>query len=496
LPNVYKNFSFAWSPAARIGKTVRMPPSEFLRKLTDPAVQPIILSMSTRGFPQGFLWGAATAAYQIEGAVREDGRGESIWDRFCATPGAIRGGDVAAVACDHYHRWKHDVENMRDLGLTSYRFSVSWPRLFPQGHGRLNRKGLDFYSALVDGLLAARVQPALTLYHWDLPQTLQDAGGWANRDTASWFADYAECLYAHLGDRVKMWITINEPHVVAFHGHSDGVHAPGVRDFGTAVQVAHVLLHAHALAVAACRQVCPADCRIGIALDLHPMYPLTDGTSDVEATRRADGKVNRWFLDALLKGSYPGDVLETYAKHNLTPRIESHDLAALVSNAGDFIGVNYYFPHRVYANDAGGVLGFEYAKPADCMRTDMGWEVYPEGLCDLLIRLKNDYADPMIIISENGAAYPDRNIEKGQVQDNDRIDYLASHLHEALRAIDHGVKLRGYFLWSLLDNFQWSMGFSKRFGITHVDYHTQGRTWKKSASWYQSVIAANGANLG
>jgi beta-glucosidase len=449
--------------------------------------------MLTHGFPEGFLWGAATAAYQVEGAVREDGRGESIWDRFCATPGAIHGGDTGDVACDHYHRWKDDVENMRDLGLTSYRFSVAWPRLFPQGHGKLNRKGLDFYESLVDALLAARVQPALTLYHWDLPQALQDAGGWTNRDTASWFADYAECLYAHLGDRVKTWMTINEPQVAAFLGHSEGVHAPGMKDFGTAVQASHVLLHAHALAVDACREICPAGSRIGIALDLHPTYPYSDGASDIEAAQLADGQAHRWFLDPVLKGTYPQDVLEIYAKHGVAPRIEPDDLSTLSSNPVDFVGVNYYFPQRVYASDAGGVLGFEYGQLKDCPRTDMGWEVHSEGLCDLLIRLKNDYSDPVLMITENGAACPDRIVEKGQVQDDDRIEYLASHLREARRAIGHGVKLQGYFLWSLMDNFEWSMGFSKRFGITHVDYHTQVRTWKKSASWYQSVIATNGA---
>jgi beta-glucosidase len=451
--------------------------------------------MSEKGFPAGFLWGAATAAYQVEGAVQEDGRGESIWDRFCATPGAVRGGDTGAVACDHYYRWKDDVENMRDLGLGAYRFSVSWPRLFPRGHGRLNRRGLDFYETLVDALLSARVRPVLTLYHWDLPQALQDAGGWTNRDTASWFADYAECLYTHLGDRVKTWVTINEPQCAAFLGHAEGVHAPGVRDLGTAVQAAHLLLHAHALAVAACRQVCPADCRIGIALDLHTTYPFTDGMSDVEAAHLADGQSNRWYLDPVLKGTYPADVLAVYARHGLAPRIEADDLASFAANPVDFLGVNYYFPDRVYASDAGGPLGFERGQRAQVTRTEMGWEVFPEGLSELLIRLKNEYGDPVLMITENGAAFPDARVEKGQVQDDDRIEYLASHLSEARRAISHGVKLQGYFVWSLMDNFEWAMGYSRRFGITHVDYRTQVRTWKKSASWYQAVIATNGAAL-
>jgi beta-glucosidase len=449
--------------------------------------------MSTRVFPGGFLWGAATASYQVEGAVREDGRGESIWDRFCATPGAIHGGDTGEVACDHYHRWKEDVENMRDLGLSAYRFSIAWPRLFPNGHGKLNRRGLDFYEALVDALLEARIQPAPTLYHWDLPQALQDTGGWTNRDTASWFADYAERVFTHLGDRVKTWMTLNEPQVAAFVGHADGKHAPGLKDFGAAVQASHELMRAHALAVSEFRDLCHGS-RIGIALDLRTMYPWTDGMSDVEAAHRADGKANRWFLDPVLKGVYPSDIMEIYRRQGVAPRIEADDLATLSSNPVDFVGVNYYFPKRAYADDHG-VLGFQFAQLKDSPKTDMGWEVCPEGLCDLLIRLKNDYGNPALMITENGAAYPDRIVEKGQVQDHDRIEYLAAHLRECRRAIEHGVKLQGYFLWTLMDNFEWGYGYSKRFGITHVDYRTQARTWKKSASWYQSVIASNGASL-
>ena len=451
--------------------------------------------MSTSEFPPGFLWGAATAAYQVEGAVKEDGRGESVWDRFCATPGAIHGGDTGEVACDHYHRWKDDVENMRDLGLTSYRFSSAWPRLFPRGRGRLNRKGLDFYESLVDALLAARIRPALTIYHWDLPQALQDAGGWTNRDTASWFAEYAACLFDHLGDRVKTWVTINEPQCAAFLGHSEGIHAPGLKDFGTAVQACHVLLRAHALAVSAFRELLAPDSRIGIALDLHTTYPWTDGMSDIEAAQRADGLANRWFLDPVLKGSYPLDVMGVLAKNGIAPRVLPDDLPLLAANPVDFLGVNYYSPQRIYADDAGGVLGYKQARVEHRPMTDMGWEVHPEGLFDLLIRLKNDWPGMALLITENGAAFPDRHVEKGQVQDDDRIEYLASHLREARHAIQHGVKLEGYFLWSLLDNFEWSYGFSKRFGITHVDYHTQARTWKKSAGWYQRVIATNGGSL-
>jgi beta-glucosidase len=451
--------------------------------------------MSTNAFPKGFLWGAATAAYQIEGAVREDGRGETIWDRFCRVPGAISNGDTGDVACDHYHRWRDDVENMRDLGLSAYRFSAAWARVFPQGRGRLNRRGLDFYETLVDGLLAAGIQPALTLYHWDLPQALQDAGGWTNRDTASWFAEYATCMYSHLGDRVKIWMTLNEPWVAAFVGHAHGRHAPGLRDFGTAVQAGHVLLHAHALAVGAFRELGARGARIGIALDLHHVYPWSDGVSDREAVRRCDGHINRWFLDPVFKGTYPKDMLDLYAGHHVAPHEHPGDAEALASHPVDFLGINYYFPNRVYASDAGGLLGYEIGHLEDAQHTAMGWEVHPDSLYELLLRLKADYGDPAIFITENGAAFADRRMEKGQVQDDDRIEYLDGHLRAVRRAIGHGVKLQGYFLWSLLDNFEWGYGFSRRFGITHVDFAAQARTWKKSAGWYQRVIATNGSVL-
>ena len=451
--------------------------------------------MSMQAFPEGFLWGAATAAYQIEGAAREDGRGETIWDRFCRVPGAISDGATGEVACDHYHRWRDDVENMRDLGLTAYRFSTAWARVFPHGRGKVNRRGLDFYEALVDGLLASGIQPALTLYHWDLPQALQDAGGWTNRDTASWFAEYASCMYTHLGDRVKTWMTLNEPWVSAFAGHSQGVHAPGLRVFATAVQAAHVLLRAHALAVGAFRELGGRGARIGIALDLHHVYPWSDGLSDAEAVRRCDGHVNRWFLDPVFKGTYPQDMLDLYARHHAAPRVHEGDAEALAAHPVDFLGVNYYFPHRVYASDAGGLLGYEQGHLADRKHTEMGWEVHPDGLSELLLRLKRDYGDPAILITENGAAFKDQRIEKGQVQDDDRIGYLDGHLRACRRAIERGVRLQGYFLWSLLDNFEWSHGLSRRFGITHVDFATQVRTWKKSAGWYRRVIATNGRVL-
>jgi beta-glucosidase len=455
----------------------------------------MIAAMSASVFPEGFLWGAATAACQVEGAAREDGKGESIWDRFSLVPGTIAGGDTPAVACDHYHRWRDDVENMRDLGLTAYRFSVAWPRLFPAGRGKLNRRGLDFYQGLVDALLAAAVAPVVTLYHWDLPQALEDHGGWTNHDTASWFAEYAACLFGSLGDRVRTWITINEPWVAGFLGHAEGIHAPGTRDFAAGVQASHNLLVAHAKAVQAYRQVSPVHGRIGIALDLHPVYPLSDGAADEEAARQADGYHNRWFLQSVLGGSYPSDMLALYEPRRVAPRVAGGDLELLAAHPPDFLGVNYYSPHRAAASRSHPILGFRTSVPRDCVKTAMGWEVYPRGLSDLLLRLKRDWGDPVLMITENGAACDEPPAAEGQVDDRDRIDYLRGHLREALRAMGEGARLEGYFLWSLMDNFEWAFGYSKRFGITRVDFATQARTWKKSASWYQRVIATRGAAL-
>jgi beta-glucosidase len=451
--------------------------------------------MTGAAFPKGFLWGAATASYQIEGAPREDGKGESIWDRFCTVPGAILDGTTGDIACDHYHQWREDVENMRDLGLSSYRFSIAWARIFPAGRGRLNRKGLDFYENLVDALLGARIEPAVTLYHWDLPQSLQEEGGWTSRDTASWFADYAACLFRALGDRVKIWITLNEPWVASFMGHADGLHAPGIRDFPKALEASHTLLLGHALAMQAYRQLAPAKHRIGITLDLHPIYPFSDSGSDAEAANVADGYHNRWFLDPVFTGAYPADLRELFDRKGVDFHPEAKDLELLAGNPPDFLGVNYYFPLRVRASGAHRVLGFESAVPDGCPLTEMGWEVFPEGLFDLLAWLKREYRDPAMMITENGAAYRDERMSDSQVADDDRIEYLGSHLREARRAIQAGVRLEGYYVWTLLDNFEWAFGLSRRFGITHVDFRTQARTWKKSANWYQTVIATNGTAL-
>jgi beta-glucosidase len=451
--------------------------------------------MAGGGFPKGFLWGAATAAYQVEGAVNEDGRGESIWDRFCRTPGAVNGGDTGDTACDHYHRWREDVDAMQRLGLNAYRFSTAWPRILPKGRGRPNARGLDFYESLVDALLAAGIAPALTLYHWDLPQPLQDAGGWTSRDTARWFADYTAAVIRRLGDRVPTWMTINEPWVAAFVGHLYGTHAPGGRDFAAAVQAAHELLRAHGLAVEAFRELAPSGARVGIALDLHPTWPWSDSGSDSDAALRADGFNNRWFLDPVLRGAYPRDMEELYARAGVAPRVEEGDLSPTPARRVDFLGVNYYAPHRVAASAAERILGFEHRRLDEAAHTQMDWEVHPEGLEELLTRLQREYDNPLLLITENGAAYPDTVTGTGEIDDDDRVEYLAGHLGAARRAVERGVRLQGYFLWSLMDNFEWGFGYSRRFGIVHVDFATMARTWKKSAHWYQRVIAENGAGL-
>jgi beta-glucosidase len=446
------------------------------------------------GFPPGFLWGVATAAYQVEGAASEDGKGESIWDRFCKVDGAIANGDTGDVACDHYHRWREDVETMRRLGLGAYRFSLAWPRIFPEGRGRLNPRGLDFYDSLVDALLEARIEPAATLYHWDLPQALQDRGGWVNRDTASWFGDYAAAVFARLGDRVKLWMTLNEPQVTAFCGYALGVHAPGVKNLGAAVQSSHVLMLAHARGIQAYRAASPARHRIGIVLDLHPVYPAGDSSADDEAVEIADQQTNRWYLDPVFTARYPAELLALYDKNGVAPQVEPGDMELLAANRVDFLGVNYYFPDRVKAGRSS-MLGFEPFVDKNAPKTEMGWEVHARGLSDLLLRIKRDYSDPVMMVTENGAAYPDTAVSSGRIEDDDRIEYLAGHLREARRAIEAGVKLEGYFLWSLMDNFEWAFGYSRKFGIISVDPRTQDRAWKRSADWYASVVASRGAAL-
>ncbi len=444
-------------------------------------------------FPETFLWGAATASYQIEGAAYEDGKGESIWDRFCHTPGKIEGDATGDEACDHYHRYREDLAIMKQIGLRAYRFSVSWPRIFPKGGGSLNHSGLEFYERLVDELLANGITPAVTLYHWDLPQALQDREGWLNRDTVEYFADYAATLFQRLGDRVTLWITHNEPWVTAFLGHAMGVHAPGIKDCAKAIQVSHNLLLSHAKAVRIFRDFNRVDSRIGIALNLSPVTPASDSEEDERAAVLADGYLNRWFLDPLFKGSYPQDLLDIYSERGCAPGAQaddmslSDDMSLLAESPIDFLGVNYYSRQIAKAPSNSESL-YDQTKPGEAEFTEMNWEIYPEGLCDLLVRLDRDYSHPPLYVTENGAAFKDDREIDGVVQDEDRIRYLRDHFMQAYRAIEHGVDLRGYFVWSLMDNFEWAYGYSKRFGIVHVDYKSQERSLKKSALWYRDVI--------
>lgn len=441
-------------------------------------------------FPDGFVWGAATSAYQIEGAVQEGGRGISIWDTFCQTEGKILQGHTGDVACDHYHRYLEDVEWMRRLGLHAYRFSIAWPRVLPQGRGTVNPRGLDFYQRLVDALLAAGIQPFATLYHWDLPQTLQDAGGWANRDTVGAFCDYADAVSRCLGDRVNNWITHNEPEVMAFAGHAYGTLAPGIEDQAVALQVAHHLLVSHGESVPVLRANSgDAGTQVGIALNLAPIHAASAAAEDVAAARRKDGYLNRWFLDPLYKGSYPEDMLAFYGES--APAIQPGDMAGIAAPL-DFLGVNYYTRNVVQDDPQSPVVQTRQVTPEDAQLTARGWEVYPQGLYELLTRLQADYAPPAIYVTENGAAFPDEASPDGRILDPQRISYLDAHLRQAHRAIQDSVPLRGYFVWSLMDNFEWSQGYSKRFGLVYVSYPTQQRFVKESGHWYRRVIERNG----
>jgi len=443
----------------------------------------------TIAFPPGFVWGAATASYQIEGAVDEDGRGESIWDRFSHTPSKVANGDTGDVACDHYHRWREDIALMGQLGLDAYRFSIAWPRVVPTGQVPVNHLGLDFYDRLVDGLLEAGITPWATLYHWDLPQALQDAGGWPARDTVEAFLIYADAVTRRLGDRVTNWITFNEPWVASIIGHLWGVHAPGLTDLSAALATSHHLLLAHGLAVPLIRANSPG-AQVGITLNLAPGVPDNPADeSSVAAARSFDGYMNRWFLDPIAGRGYPEDMLAIYG--DAAPDVREGDLAAIAAPT-DFLGVNYYFPAHVSAATEG-LMPFTMAmgEPGGESLTAMGWTVEPDSLEDILLRLTREYDAKPIYITENGAAYDDPDPVDGRVADPERIAYYDGHLRACARAIAAGADLRGYFAWSLMDNFDWSEGYSKRFGITHVNYETQERTIKDSGLWYRDQIAAN-----
>jgi beta-glucosidase len=435
-------------------------------------------------FPADFTWGFAASAYQIEGAAAEDGRGPSIWDTFARRPGTIADGSTGDVACDHYHRYRDDARLMADLGARAYRFSVSWPRVIPGGVGAVNQRGLDFYQRLVDALLDAGVQPLINLFHWDLPQALQDRGGFANPEVVGWFTDYTSLVASNLGDRVKDWMTFNEPAVFAFIGHADGIHAPGLRDWPTAIRVADNELRAHAAAAQAIRGLIDGP-KIGVAIDVNQVAPATDSDRDRRAAAQWSSARDAWFLDPLFGRGYPAPGLEA---HREAGHLDGVELATPPSGDLDYLGLNYYRRDSVRAR-SDRAFDFEVGAMPGSEQTQMGWHVAPDGLRDVLIELNATYAPREIAITENGAAYPDTADANGLVHDEDRLSYLARHIGAAGEALAAGVPLKGYYVWSLLDNYEWSLGYSRRFGVIRVDYDTQQRTPKDSARWYQRLIA-------
>jgi beta-glucosidase len=437
-----------------------------------------------RAFPPDFAWGFATSAYQIEGAATEDGRGPSIWDTFARQPGAIADGTTGDVACDHYHRYPEDVRLLAALGARGYRFSISWSRVLPTGTGASNQAGLDFYDRLVDALLGAGVQPLVNLFHWDLPQALQDRGGFAHPEVVGWFADYTALVASRLGDRVKDWMTFNEPAVFAFIGHADGIHAPGLRDWPTAIRVADNELRAHAAAARAIRALVP-DARIGVAIDVNQVAPATGSERDRLAAAAWSAARDAWFLDPLFGRGYPAHGIEV---HRAAGHLEGVDLARPPAGDLDYLGLNFYRRDSVSARSDRAFDWVVDAAPGS-EQTQMGWHVAPGGLRDVLLELNRTYAPAAIVVTENGAAYPDAVDQDGEVRDAKRLGYLARHVAAASEALRAGVPLTGYHVWSLLDNYEWSLGYSRRFGLVHVDYDTQRRTPKDSARWYQRLIA-------
>jgi beta-glucosidase len=438
-------------------------------------------------FPNDFVWGAATASYQIEGAWNEDGKGESIWDRFSHTPGNVQDGDTGDIACDHYHRWHDDVKLMKELGLKAYRFSIAWPRLLPVGSGKINQVGIDFYRKLVDTLLEEKIEPWVTLYHWDLPQALQDKGGWADRMIVDAFVEYADVISRALGDRVKNWITLNEPWVSAFVGYCDGRHAPGYTDLDKAIAASHHLLLSHGRSVPVIRANCQ-NANVGITLNLTPQEPASLSMADRKAATWTDGYINRFFLDPLVGRGYPQDIVNGFG--NAMEFIQPGDMDTITVPV-DFVGVNYYTRNIARAEDVSEEKNEPRIVVCGDEITEMDWEVYPKGLYNTLGRLYFDYAFPAIYITENGAAFPDNVSSDGQVDDSARLSYIKRHLEMVNQAIQAGMPVKGYFVWSLFDNFEWGFGYSKRFGVVYVDYQTQQRIPKSSAKWYSQTIREN-----
>jgi beta-glucosidase len=448
--------------------------------------------MAKMSFPAAFLWGVATSAQQIEGGRREGGRLDSIWDRFADVPGHVADGSSPEIACDHYHRWREDVGLLRDLGVGAYRFSIAWPRIVPTGRGQVNSAGLDFYDGLVDALLADGIEPFPTLYHWDLPQRLQDEGGWANRDTVAAFVDYARHVVNRLGDRVKFWTTHNEPWCIATLGHEEGHHAPGHRDPAEALAVAHHVLLSHGEATRAIREAAP-QAKAGIVMMHVPVQAASDRPEDHDAARWMDGFFNRWYLDPLFLGRYPEDALADrrrlgHIEGDRVPAVRDGDLK-IIATPTDFLGVNYYSRLVVRAGSDGRPQAVPQ-RPAEDL-TEMGWEVYPEGLESSLVRLHQEYSPARIFVTENGAAYDDAADPEGRIRDTRRIDFLRDHVRAAHRAHSRGVPLGGYFVWSLMDNFEWGHGLSKHFGLYAVNPETLERTPRDSVAWYRELVSSN-----
>lgn len=450
--------------------------------------------MSDFKFPEGFLWGAATAAYQIEGSPLADGAGPSIWHRFSHTPGNTTNGDTGDIACDHYNRYASDIALMREIGLNAYRLSISWSRIFPEGAGQVNQRGIDFYSRLIDRLLESGIAPNVTLYHWDLPAALDDRGGWLNRDIAGWFGDYADRMFAALGDRVPMWSTINEPLVVMDGGYMNGNLAPGHHNMFEAPIVTHNLLRAHATAVQAFRGRNASDSQIGLVVNLDRKYPASDSDRDREAARRFHAYGNEQYLDPVFFGTYPDELRAIFGE----AWVEWPDAdMRLIREPIDFLGVNYYTRLVVEHDDTRPPINAAAVAQVDAAHSEMGWEVFPRALTEVLTWISGRYGDIPLYITENGSAFLDpETASYGRIDDPLRVAYLDAHLRAAHEAIEQGVNLRGYFAWSLLDNYEWSKGYTKRFGIIHVDYATQVRTIKSSGHFYSRVIRSNGASLG
>ncbi|MFF7027952.1 GH1 family beta-glucosidase [Streptomyces albidoflavus] len=450
---------------------------------TDPAPLTAPAAPDLSGLPAGFTWGVATAAYQIEGAVAEDGRAPSIWDTFSHTPGKVAGGDTGDVACDHYHRWPEDLALMKRLGVDSYRLSIAWPRVHPQGDGPVNEAGLAFYDRLVDALLEAGITPNVTLYHWDLPQALQDRGGWPARETAEHFAAYASTVAERLGDRVSRWATLNEPLCSAWIGHLEGTMAPGLRDIDAAVKASYHLLLGHGLAAQAVRAASP-HAKIGIVNNLSTVYAATDSEADQAAARRMDGHTNRWWLDPVHGRGFPADMREVYGV-DLPERPGDLDT---IAQRLDWIGLNYYFPAVVADDPDAPHPHIRTVRREGVPRTGMDWEIEAGGLEELLLRLTREYGAQSIYVTENGSAFPDTVAPDGSVHDPERTAYLQDHLAACARAARAGAPVDGYYAWSLLDNFEWAYGYDKRFGLVHVDYPTQRRTMKTSGHTYARLI--------